>query len=150
MFILDGRTLPLDTPFEHDGINYPPNWLRLSTLEDREAIGIEEVPDPEPFDERFYFAPGLPRDHAELADQWVTQTRATANSILSQSDWLVVREIDNGTPIPNEWRTWRQSIRATTNAKCAEINETTNTDELATYIVSGSYSSWPSDPSSNA
>ena len=46
MFILDGKPLSPDRPFSHDGINYPANWLRLSTLEEKEAIGITEVPIP--------------------------------------------------------------------------------------------------------
>ena len=40
MFILDGKPLSPDNAFTHDGINYPANWLRLATPEEREAIGI--------------------------------------------------------------------------------------------------------------
>ena len=43
---LDGKTLPVDVPFEtSDGTKYPANWLRLTTLEEKLAIGIQEVPD---------------------------------------------------------------------------------------------------------
>jgi hypothetical protein len=46
MFILDGKPLPLDRAFTtSDGTQYPANWLRLSTIEERDAIGITEVPD---------------------------------------------------------------------------------------------------------
>ncbi|NBS68871.1 hypothetical protein EBT31_08125 [bacterium] len=147
MFILDGRTLSPDMPFEHDGISYPANWLRLSSHQEREAIGIEDLPDPEPFDHRFYFGPNQPRDHAQLVEAWVLETRATANSILSASDWLVVREIDNGTAVPQDWRTWREAIRSATSTKCESIRETTDTDELAAYINGADYGAWPADPS---
>lgn len=49
MFLLNGVPLPLDTPFKtEDGTSFPANWLRLTTLAEKEAIGITEVPDPEP------------------------------------------------------------------------------------------------------
>ena len=37
--------LKLDKPFTHRGIKYPANWLRLTTLDEKKAIGLEEVPD---------------------------------------------------------------------------------------------------------
>jgi hypothetical protein len=46
MFVLDGKPLSPDVAFTHDGIQYPANWLRLATPEERAAIGITEVPDP--------------------------------------------------------------------------------------------------------
>jgi hypothetical protein len=49
MFLLNGKVLPLDTPFKtEDGTSFPANWLRLTTLEEKQAIGITEVPDPVP------------------------------------------------------------------------------------------------------
>jgi len=49
MFLLNGIALPLDTPFKDAaGNSYPANWLRLTTLAEKQAIGITEVPDPEP------------------------------------------------------------------------------------------------------
>jgi hypothetical protein len=49
MFLLNNVPLPLDTPFKDaEGNSYPPNWLRLTSLAEKQAIGIVEVPDPEP------------------------------------------------------------------------------------------------------
>lgn len=49
MFLLNGQPLPLDTPFKDaDGNSYPANWLRMTTIHEKNAIGIIEVPDPEP------------------------------------------------------------------------------------------------------
>ena len=42
VFKLDGKILPLDRPFTSKGIKYPANWLRLTTLEEKKAIGITE------------------------------------------------------------------------------------------------------------
>lgn len=49
MFLLNGVPLPLDTPFKtEDGTSFPANWLRLTTIHEKNAIGITEVPDPVP------------------------------------------------------------------------------------------------------
>ena len=42
-FKLEGKTLPVDVPFQASaGTNYPANWLRLTTLDEKKAIGITE------------------------------------------------------------------------------------------------------------
>jgi hypothetical protein len=49
MFMLNNKPLPLDTPFKtEDGTSFPANWLRLTTIHEKNAIGITEVPDPVP------------------------------------------------------------------------------------------------------
>jgi hypothetical protein len=44
-FKLDGKLLTIDLPFTSRGIKYPANWLRLTKLDEKKAIGIKEVPD---------------------------------------------------------------------------------------------------------
>lgn len=74
MFLLDGKQLLPDRPFTHDGVQYPANWLRLTTLEEKQAIGITEVPDPEPIDTRFYWDRDVNGDliPKQLEDEEVT------------------------------------------------------------------------------
>jgi len=43
-FKLDGVYLHLDQPFKSRGYSYPATWLRLTTLDEKKAIGIQEVP----------------------------------------------------------------------------------------------------------
>jgi hypothetical protein len=145
MFILDGKPLSPDNAFTHDGIQYPANWLRLATPEEREAIGITEVPDPPYYDQRFYWGPDLPKDHAGLVDQWTTQTRTTANTLLTPTDWMVIREADNGTVMDPAIKTLREDIRLATGTKITAITTTTTTDELAAYITGTDYPVWPSE-----
>jgi hypothetical protein len=146
MFLLNGEPLAIDTPFTADDIQYPANWLRLSTLEEKEAIGITEVPDPEPYDQRFYWGPGLPKDHAQLVEQWVAQTRTTAGTLLAPTDWQVIRQLDNGTEMPADVKASRQDIRTACNGKVAAIEATTTTDELAAYITGADYPVWVEQP----
>lgn len=148
MFILDGKPLSPDVAFTHDGIQYPANWLRLATPEEREAIGITEVPDPAPYDQRFYWGYDsdgnlIPKDHTQLVEQWVTQTRATANSLLTPTDWIIIREADNGVVADPEIKTWRELVRLAAGSKNYEIEQTTTTDELAAYITGPDYPTWP-------
>jgi hypothetical protein len=146
MFLLDGRPLSPDVPFEHDGISYPANWLRLASPEEREAIGITEVPDPAPYDQRFYWGPDLPKDHAQLVEQWTQQTRTTANTLLQPTDWIIIREADNGAPADPLIKTWREDIRLATGTKIDAIAATADTAELAAYITGADYPAWPADP----
>ena len=153
MFLLDGRPLPLDTPFKHAGISYPATWLRLTTLQEKEAIGIVEVPDPPnpSYDQRFYWGRSedgklIPKDHAQLVTLWIDTTRQTANSLLSPTDWRVVREADNGTAMDPAWKSWRESVRLAANEKVLYIGTTNDTDELAAYITGSAYPIWPNDP----
>ena len=61
-FLLDGKTIQQGVAFaDADGNQYPANWLNLSSAEEKEAIGLEEVADPEIFDNRFYWDAGLPK-----------------------------------------------------------------------------------------
>lgn len=40
---------------------------------------------------------------------------STRDALLSQSDWVIVRAVDQGTPIPTDWQTYRQALRDITN-----------------------------------
>ena len=152
MFLLNGQPLAVDTPFKtEDGTQYPANWLRLSTLEEKEAIGITEVPDPPQYDQRFYWgydADGklIPKDHGQLVEQWVAQTRTTAGTLLQPTDWIIIREADNGKAADPVLKTWREDIRLAAGTKNTAINATADTDELAAYITGADYPVWPADP----
>lgn len=62
MFLLNNKPLALDVPFTtEDGTQYPANWLRLASAEEKAAIGITETADPALYDDRFYWAPGVPK-----------------------------------------------------------------------------------------
>jgi hypothetical protein len=144
MFLLNGKPLALDVPFvTPDGTQYPANWLRLASPEDRKAIGITEVPDPPYYDQRFYWGPGLPKDHDQLVVQWVDQTRYTANTLLSPTDWMIVRSVDNGKAADPAVKTWRENIRSSSGLKISAIKATKTTEELAAFVTSPEYSAWP-------
>ena len=52
---LDGKTLIMDRSFTHNEIQYPRNWLQLSTQEEKDAIGVTWEADPVRADDRYYW-----------------------------------------------------------------------------------------------
>ncbi len=55
MFKIGTRTIPLDTPFTHNDIQYPANWIRLATESEKSAIGLVWEADAVRADDRFYW-----------------------------------------------------------------------------------------------
>jgi hypothetical protein len=67
-FQLNGQTIRIDRPFtSEEGVTYP--HLRDPAI--REALGVIEVADPEPYDQRFYWGPNNPKmlDDREEVDE---------------------------------------------------------------------------------
>ncbi len=143
MLQLDGKTLQYDRAFTHEGISYPANWLRLTTLEEKLAIGITEEPDfTQSWDQRFYWGIDNPKDHSGLVELWVSKVKQTAGSLLAPSDWYVTRNAENGSAIPQDVLDRRAEIRTYSNTKETAIQATTSTDELAAYVTSAAFSEW--------
>ena len=53
-FLLNGKPLAVDVPFTVGDVNYPANWLRLSSAQEKKNLGITEVADSLVYDSRFY------------------------------------------------------------------------------------------------
>ena len=155
MYTLNGKTLRLDKAFTtEDGRQFPRNWLRLSTKEDRDALGIVETPDVvEPsYDQRFYWGPQNPKDHTQLVEQWVGTTKQTAGSLLSQYDWYVVRQAETGKAVPQEVLDYRSAVRVVSDNREVMINGTTDTDQLFA-VITGDFNGlfpWPRGPFESA
>jgi len=150
----DGRTVSTDMAFTLDEIQYPSNWLALSTPEDREERGIEgPLPEPTWYDQRFYWGPDQPKDHAQLVAQYSEYVRMNANAMLRETDWMVIREADTGKPCPAPIRTWREDIRNLVQTKTSAIDDCATVEELAAFVTgtnsedpTSDYSYWPSAP----
>ena len=144
MLTLDGKTLQYDKAFTHNGVQYPKNWLRLTTLAEKEAIGIVETPDVPvaSWDQRFYWGVDNPKDLDQLKEQWTSKVKQTAGSLLSQTDWYVVRQAENSAAVPAEVLTRRSEIRTLSNEKEAAIAACVDVDALAAYITGSEYGRW--------
>ena len=145
MFLLNGKTLAVDTAFTHNGIQYPANWLRLSTADEKSAIGITEVPDPVRADDRFYWGgdinnPKALEDKTEedgsvtkgLKSQFIAQVKAQAGSLLNATDWKVIRASEGGKALDDETKAERVAIRTKSDEFEAQIKACKTVEELAT------------------
>ena len=54
-FKLGTKTIQLDTPFTHNDIQYPANWIRLASEEDKANIGLTWEADAVRYDDRYYW-----------------------------------------------------------------------------------------------
>jgi hypothetical protein len=131
MFMLDNKPLALDVPFTHAEIQYPANWLRLASPAERAAIGITEVADPVPHDDRFYWGPGLPKDLDQLKAQMVGQVKSIAGSLLAPTDWKVTRAAEGVKAVDAETLAARAAIRAASDANEAAVLACSSVDQLA-------------------
>ena len=145
-FKLDGKTLPTDVAFTSNGINYPSNWLRLTTLSEKQAIGISEVADEPTYDQRFYWSVGNAKDLAGLKTSWISTQKQIAGSLLSPYDWYVVRKSEKDTAIPVGITSYRDAVRTACSTRETEINATANVEALKT-LVDGTITAWPEQPS---
>ena len=131
MFMLNDKPLALDTPFTHNDVQYPANWLRMTTMEEKEAIGITEVAEPDRYDDRYYWGLNNPKDLDQCKANMVTQIKAAAGSMLAPTDWKVIRATETGIPLDADMLTARANIRAASNTNEASVAACTTVDELA-------------------
>lgn len=80
---------------------------------------------------------------------YISSVKSTAYTILQPTDWLVVRKVENGAEIPEDWNTWRESIRVEAQNKNTTI-ETASEEELVAYVQSPAYTYWPPEPATPA
>ena len=155
-FKLDGKPLAVDVAFKtSDGTQYPANWLRLSTAEEKKDLGITEVADAPTYDSRFYWGNGTAKalDDVDAKDkdgnllkdengnQVVTlgvksllkaKEKVMAGGLLSKYDWYVVRKAEKSTAIPTAITTYRDAVRTACDTREKEIDACSDTAALVT------------------
>ena len=156
MYYLNGSPLRLDKAFvDADGNQYPANWLRTSTPEQRDALGIVWIAKEQPsYDQKFYWGPENPKaleDQPQLDENgdpvpdgvpspglktlWIGKQKTTAGTLLAPSDWMIIRSVDSpGVSVPAEVTDYRTAVRAACDAREAQINACTTTEELEQLI----------------
>jgi hypothetical protein len=157
-FELNGQPISIDRPYTSaDGVTYP--HLRDAAL--RAELGVVEVPDPESYDQRFYWGVGNPKllDDREESDedgnplyvqeynpltetmqnttkrlvtkglksQWTAQVKTTAGSLLSGTDWYIIRSAERQVAVPESVAGYRAAVVAEADrleaaiAACADV-----------------------------
>jgi hypothetical protein len=142
MFKIGTRTIQLDTPFTHNDIQYPANWIRLATESEKSAIGLVWEADAVRADDRFYWDGNInnPKDLDGLKSQFIAQVKTTAGSILAQTDWMVIRKAERNVDIPSAVATYRASVVAKADELKTAISAVTTVEQLIALDLS-----FPSD-----
>lgn len=159
MFQLNGQPLGLDTAFTtEDGTQYPSNWLRFASPEERAAIGITEVADAMSYDDRFYWGPNNPKqledeiiiaeegqdfptyEQKGLKTQWSTQIKYTTNKLLSATDWMVIRKAERDVAIPESTVAYRAAVLVECDRLLAAID---GAADVEAFIAVVSNQDWP-------
>ena len=114
-----------------DGIQHPSNIFRAWTKAELLGIGIAparvEVPDSRYYNtgaESYTFTDGewvisyatTEKDVEQLKEQLISKINAHVGSLLSSSDFRVLREADGGSAMSDEWTTYRNEVRAHGNS----------------------------------
>jgi len=158
MLLLDGKQLRPGRAFTHNGVQYPANWLRLTSWEEKAAIGITEVPDPAPVDTRFYWDGNVPKRledepavdenddpildengvqviNTGLKTQWKEQQDQAAYSLLASTDWYVVRKYENDVAIPVGVTSFRSEVRNVCEGRKIAIDSATDVPSLVGIVT---------------
>ena len=70
-----------------------------------------------------------------LKSQWIAQNKATANSLLASTDWMVIRKAERDVAIPSDVVTARAAIIADCTAKEAAITACTTMEQLIAVVA---------------
>jgi hypothetical protein len=182
MFLLDGKRLTPGSAFEHNGIQYPANWLNHASLAEKEAIGIEEVTQQtRPNDEYYWVTENIDgtfsstakilndREESDsngnplyvqvydsetqtmvdsserlvtkgLKSNKIAQIKSIANSLLSNTDWMVIRKAERDVAIPSATVTYRAAVITEATRLETAINAATTVEGLITVVQSAN---WP-------
>ena len=141
MLTINGRPLPFDSAFtDADGNQYPANWLRFATEEQKAAIGIVEVPEPAWYDDRFYWGVDSPKDLGDLKALWVRNVKEAAGMILLRTDWMVTRQSERGVLIPVAVATYRAAVLAECDRLVDAIEDATDVPALVSIVTN---QNWP-------
>lgn len=144
MFLLNGQSLPLDIAFtDAHGVQRPANWLRLSTLEEKEEAGITEVPDPVRHDDRFFWDHNIPKDLTQLKADWSRRVNEIAFTMLAPTDWMVVRKLETNKDVPAEVAAYRAAVRMAAEDNQSTLNAAA---DIEAFVAVATMLKWPEAP----
>jgi len=131
-----------------EGTQHPGNWNIWSKAE-KDAKNIKEIIEDSPPDSRLYFwsrndgkvtSTAKPLDDSEgvvgLKSTLKNEVKDQQGSLLSQTDWAIIRKADKETAIPSNIQTWRDAIRAKATEMENAIDNSTDIDAIASLFLS--------------
>ena len=139
-FVHNGITLNPNKAWTHqDGRQFPAGYILQTDIPTRESIGVTMVSDVAPavYDQEYYWSAGNPKNLDQLKANKIAQTKKVCAAILSESDELITKALDEATSFaefkaakPAAMTTYRAAMRTVSNTREAEINACTTVEQL--------------------
>ena len=158
-FLLNGQPISADRAFtDAQGTQYPRNWLRLASDDEKAAIGITWEDEPLPYNSQFYSGRdengelipqrlddeavvdadgnavlddfGDPVFNYGLRREFLAQQKRIAAELLAATDWYVTRKAETDAAIPADVLTYRAAVRTISGTRESEINACATVAEL--------------------
>jgi len=139
----DGNRYRIGKPFTYQGYYY---GTALATHDKFMEFGFTKViVAPRP-DSKYYIVTGpdldgqyssTPRDLDLLKESQVYQEKQVARTILSHTDWMVIRAMDVGVAVaavPADVSNFRSAVRGVCDARCNAIGSTVSVEELEALV----------------
>lgn len=152
-FQLNGQPISIDRPY------VAPDGTKYANLRDpaiRTAVGVVEVADPEPYDQRFYWGVGNPKQLEDVTEtvedseetittkglksQWINDIKNIAGSMLAQTDWYIIRKAERNVDIPESVISTRSNIITEANRLETAITDCTTVEELIEIVSNQNWS----------
>ena len=129
-------------------IQHPANVFRVWSKDELAAIGFRPARINAP-DSRYY---NTGAENYNLVDgEWIisytsteknvedlktdltSKIKTNVGSLLSGSDWMVIREADGGAAMANDWKTYRSNVRAHGNSLESEVQSFSNLQDVKNF-----------------
>ena len=77
-----------------------------------------------------------------LKSQWTAQVKDTANKLLAQTDWMVIRKAERGVDIPTATATYRQAVLT----ECSRlVSAIAGASDIEAFIAVVTTQNWPAE-----
>ena len=137
------------TAFTYKDLQYPSNWIQNATDAEKSAIGLVEVTISGARKNSEYYDSELgniviasdgsasrtwkntARTLSTVQSKKVEDAKGTANSMLSLTDWYVVRKAETDVAVPSEITAYRTAVRTCYGNLKTAINAASNVDGVA-------------------
>jgi hypothetical protein len=149
---------------DKNGTQYSPDQLLTMNSQQKQDLGIYDVAYAASEDDRFYrvvqndptfdagekivkvtFAsiPNALEDEGDakgMKSRWIAQVNATANSILTQTDWMLVRKIERSVDVPSASAAKRVAVVTESNRLVTAITAASNITDFISAVQSANWS----------
>lgn len=129
---------------DNNGTTHPPQWSRWDD-DYKIKMGLVFVAE-QPrvsYDRRFYQSNGSERDLMTIKEEVISSAKNTASSLLSPTDWYVIRKSETGDSLPKDISDYRTAVRKASNDIEFAVNACETHAEIVAIHNDDTLNVWP-------